>query len=99
MVPIKLDATEKRNKAPWKETRKCYNCGKIGHLAKVCQSKKQANATQSKKQKDRRKKDLREKRQLNATETKAKSDYFTLSWTASYDNDCYTHLSEKQGSE
>ena len=67
MVPIELDATEKHNKTPQKKTHKCYNCRKIGHLAKVCRSKKQANATQSKKQKDRRKRDLREVRQLNAT--------------------------------
>ena len=47
MVPIELDATEKRNQSPQKETRKCYNCEKIGHLAKACRGKKQANATQS----------------------------------------------------
>ena len=40
MVPIELDATEKRNKVPQNEMRKCYNYGKISHLAKVCQSKK-----------------------------------------------------------
>ena len=45
MVPTELDATEKRNQSPRKETRKCYNCGKIGHLAKACKGKKQANAT------------------------------------------------------
>ena len=49
MVPIELDATEKCNQSHRKETRKCYNCGKIGHLAKACRGKKQANATQSKK--------------------------------------------------
>ena len=49
MVPKKLDATKKRNQSPRKETRKCYNCGKIGHLTKACRGKKQANATQSKK--------------------------------------------------
>ena len=53
MVPMELDATEKRNQSPRKETRKCYNCGKIGHLAKACKGKKQANATQSKKKKKR----------------------------------------------
>ena len=54
MVPMELDATERRNQSPWKKTRKCYNCGKIVHLAKACRGKKQANATQSKKK--RRKK-------------------------------------------
>ena len=50
-MPMELDATEKRNQSPQKETRKCYNCGKIGHLAKACRGKKQANATQSKRKK------------------------------------------------
>ena len=54
MVPMELDATEKRNQSPWKKTRKCYNCGKIGHLAKACRGKKQANATQSKKKKEKK---------------------------------------------
>ena len=49
MVPMELNATEKHNQSPRKETCKCYNCGKIGHLAKACRGKKQANATQSKK--------------------------------------------------
>ena len=53
MVLMELDATEKRNQSSRKETRKCYNCGKIGHLAKACRGKKQANATQSKKKKKR----------------------------------------------
>ena len=48
MMPIELDAMEKRNQSPLKETHKCYNCGKIGHLAKACRGKKQVNATQSK---------------------------------------------------
>ena len=48
MVLMELDATKKRNQSPRKETRKYYNCGKIGHLAKACRGKKQANATQFK---------------------------------------------------
>ena len=96
MVPMELDATEKRNQSPRKKTRKCYNCKKIGHLAKACRSKKQANATQSKR-KRKKKRELKEDKQLNATQTKSKPDHAMLSWTGCYDNDCYIHLSDKQG--
>ena len=97
MVPMELDATKKRNQSPQKETRQCYNCGKIGHLAKACRGKKQANATQSKK-KEKKRREPKEDKQLNATQTKAKPDHATLSWTGCYNDDCYIHLSDKQGS-
>ena len=78
MVLMELDATEKCNQSPQKETRKCYNCGKIVHLTKACRGKKQANATQSKK-KGKKKREPKEDKQLNATQTKAKPDHATLS--------------------
>ena len=96
MVPMELDVTKKRNQSLQKETRKCYNCEKISHLAKACRGKKQANATQFKK-KEKKKREPKEDKQLNATQTKAKPDHATLSWTGCYDNDCYIHLSAKQG--
>ena len=50
MVPIEIDIT--KNCKPFKkETRKCYNCGKVGHLAKNYRSKKQVNLTQENKRK------------------------------------------------
>ena len=79
MVPMELDATEKRNQLPQKEIRKCYNCGKICHLAKACKGKKQANATQSKKKKEKKKREPKEDKQLNATQTKARPDHALLS--------------------
>ena len=78
MVPMELNATKKRNQSPQKETRKCYNGGKIGHLAKACRGKKQANATQFKKKEKKRRKP-KENKQLNATQTKAKPNHATLS--------------------
>ena len=64
MVPIEIDATEKR-KPFKKETWKCYNCEKVGHLAKNCRSKKQVNATQEDKRK--KEKPQRKEKELNAT--------------------------------
>ena len=78
MMPMELDVTEKRNQSPQKETHKCYNCGKIGHLAKACRGKKQANATQSKNKK-KKWRELKEDKQLNATQTKAEPDHAMLS--------------------
>ena len=97
MVLMELNATEKRNQSPQKETCKCYNCGKIGHLAKACRGKKQANATQSKKE-EKKRKEPKKNKQLNATLTKAKPNHATLSWTGYYDDNCYIHFSDKQGS-
>ena len=95
MVPIKNDAT-KSCKPFRKETRKCYNCGKVGHLAKNCRSKKQVNATQE----DKRKKTKPQKKEknLNVLQIKKKPNHAILSWTACYNKSCLIHLSEKQGS-
>ena len=76
IVPMEINTTEKR-KPFKKETRKCYDCRKIGHLAKICRSKKQVNATQEDKR--RKKKPQKKEKELNATQIKEKPDHTTLS--------------------
>ena len=53
MVPMEIDAT-KKCKLFRKKTQKCYNCGKVEHLAKNCKSKKQVNAIQEDKRKKKK---------------------------------------------
>ena len=49
--------------------------------------------------KKKKRKEPKEDKQLNATQTKTKPNHTTLSWTGCYDNNCYIHLSDKQGLE
>ena len=74
MVLMELNVTKKRNQSPQKETCKCYNYKKIGHLAKACKGKKQANATQSKKKKEKKKRTKgRQAAERNPDQSKAQS--------------------------
>jgi Retrotransposon gag protein/Zinc knuckle len=86
---MELDATKKDDK----KEKKCYNCGKPGHFANKCKKprkewkpvpeggKKQLNATNQQK--------------IEVIEPEV--EHKNLSWTFCYDDNCYIHLSSKQG--
>lgn len=100
--PMELDAIQTKGEKR-KETRKCYQCGKIGHLAKNChQRKKQVNHAGKKWPKKRGAYDAtgvqrppRQNKQVNGMESA--TEHGALSWTACYDDDCTIHLGAKDG--
>jgi len=59
------------------ETRKCYNCDKLKHLARTC------------------KKPQRKRKEVAAMDKSIVHN--ALSWTACYDDMCWTHMSSKDG--
>jgi len=83
--PMELDAALRKE-----ETRKCYNCGKAGHLARACRKPKKPFARVPE-----------GKRGVNAAfrtnEPFSTVDHNTLSWTSCYDDDCTIHKSDKDG--
>lgn len=67
------------------ETRECFNCEKTEHLARTC------------KKSQKEKKDLATAKKNNSVMHDA-SAHDSLTWTACYDDECWTHLSSKQRS-
>ncbi len=92
--PMKLDAIRKistnaRDKTV-QQSKACYTCKKLSHYSKNCTQNKYKNKSKSYDKQDR---------SFAATKENQKDKHQALSWTACYENNCRTHLSDKKGSE
>ena len=91
---MKLDATWKismntRDKTV-QQSKTCYTCEKLSHYSKNCTQNKYKNKSKSYDKQDR---------SFAATKEDQKDKHQALSWTACYENNCHTHLSNKKDSE
>ncbi len=91
---MKLDATRKistnaRDKTV-QQSKTCYTCKKLSHYFKNCTQNKYKNKSKSYDKQDR---------SFAATKEDQKDKHQALSWTACYENNCCTHLSDKKDSE
>jgi len=78
----------------------CINCGRKGHYAKDCRQGKRANMVVASEAPNAAQ--VKEAKPVEEAEITDMSDtrhpkHGTMSWTACYDDNCYTHLGDKQG--
>ena len=94
---MKIDVTQKRfqktlkRKSQNKIQRKqnCYTCDKLKHFFRKCVQNKYKNKSSSYNKNDRF---------IATTKIIKSDDYQRLSWTACYNDSCYTHLDDKKDS-
>ncbi len=91
---MKLDAIWKismnaRDKTV-QQSKTCYICEKLNHYSKNCTQNKYKNKSKSYDKQDR---------SFAATKEDQRDKHQALSWTACYENNCHTHLSDKKDSE
>jgi len=92
--PMKLDANRKismnaRDKTV-QQSKACYTCEKLGHYFKNCTQNKYKNKSKSYD---------KQGRSFAATKEDQKDKHQALSWTACYEDNCRTHLSDKKDSK
>ncbi len=91
---MKLDATRKistnaRDKTV-QQSKTCYTCKKLDHFFRDCTQNKYKNKLKLYDKQDR---------SFAATKEDQKDKHQALSWTACYEDNCRTHLSNKKNSE
>ncbi len=91
---MKLDATRKistnaRDKTV-QQSKTCYTCKKLDHFFRDCTQNKYKNKLKLYDKQDR---------SFAATKEDQKDKHQVLSWTACYEDNCRTHLSNKKDSE
>ncbi len=72
------------------QSKTCYTCRKLSHYFKDCTQNKYKNKSKSYNKQDR---------SFAATKEDQRDKHQALSWTACYENNCHTHLSDKKDSE
>ncbi len=91
---MKLDAIRKISTNACSKTvqqsKTCYTCRKLSHYFKDCTQNKYKNKSKSYDKQDR---------SFAATKEDQRDKHQALSWTACYENNCHTHLSDKKDSE
>ena len=98
-TPMELDATkfeegykgnrENRNSEK-KEKRRCFNCNKVGHLARNCRLPKKNQDKEKKQQQELRATRFIKSHYMNTEQ------HSQMSWIACDNDDCLIHLSEKE---
>ncbi len=69
------------------QSKTCYICKKLSHYFKNCTQNKYKNKSKLYDKQDR---------SFAATKEDQKDKHQVLSWTACYENNCHTHLSNKK---
>ena len=72
------------------QSKTCYTCEKLNHFFKDCTQNKYKNKSKFYDKQDK---------SFAATKEDQKDKHQVLSWTACYENNCCTHLSDKKDSE
>ena len=98
-MPMEVDVMQKKEPCTNQKSKgNYYNYSKSGHIIRQCRSPRKFSGKKQEQQPHTIAATLQEQqdRKLSADEQKRKHN--AISWTACYDDMCYTHLSDKESS-